>query len=891
MQNTDNGIELITFAAYNYINFNNISFNANGINITGSGSSSDINSIYSNIISYNSKHGIFIDDGSGNNIFHNLILFNNNQAKDVKTNNWDSNNEGNYWSDYIGVDNGSGGRYAGDGIGDTHIPHPEVGYDNYPFTNAWGWLIAPEPELFDPGQLNTNGSYTVSWNQTPRAMGYILEEDTEWIFNSPNEIYNGTELSFDIEGRDNATYYYRLKTFITNDESDWSEKVEIIVDWYPSSPTGLNASNPKGHSVTLTWNANPEPDIQQYYIFINSTESNSSFTYLTTVLGTDKQYIITGLVEETTYYFAISAVDKYSHSTMSIVVSITTLDETAPALPTGLNATAVSNTEILLSWNTSTEPDIAGYHIYINSTGGPSAVFKYNHTVSNDVQEVLISGLIEQVTYYFKIVAFDEVPNNSIFSNMVSATTPDLIPPHKPTGLNVSDSTESSLILTWNANSDHDVIGYFIYGNQSVDGNFHNLTSVPVTDTEFIDLGLEENTTYYYKIKAVDDIGLVSEFSEIISGKTKIKTPGPEVKEPVDEIEIYEDTVDMSLHITDIFPNIEVDIEENDTIADERFITVIILTNGTIQLEPSDDWSGVTTIKFFGWKQFGMLMKIKIQQNLTVTVLPVNDPPEQIQILIFNYSKKITEGDIISFEGSCSDPDLDYGDALTFKWISSKDGDLGFGEKLSDIKLSTGKHIITLLVTDNEGASASISINLTVNQKSEPESDSIDNYVIIISLVIIIVIIIVVAIFFILRRKKKSPEAVEPSVEESPIPPQSQAQQIQEPEPEQQSYQGYQEPPQTTPTPEQLEQASPQIAPEQSVPEPKPIPEPPTEQVIPNTPEQESTTQPQQIPQQEPQPTPTIQEPTENTYLQEPVPSQESESESPENTENNSEEN
>jgi hypothetical protein len=40
--------------------------------------------------------------------------------------------EGNYWDEYPGVDDGSGGRVAGDGIGDTDIPWPEPNYDNYP---------------------------------------------------------------------------------------------------------------------------------------------------------------------------------------------------------------------------------------------------------------------------------------------------------------------------------------------------------------------------------------------------------------------------------------------------------------------------------------------------------------------------------------------------------------------------------------------------------------------------------------------------------------------------------------------------------------------------------------------------------------------------------------
>jgi len=48
--------------------------------------------------------------------------------------------EGNYWSDYPGVDDGSGtGKHAiaDDFIGDTDIPWPEPGYDYYPLMSPW----------------------------------------------------------------------------------------------------------------------------------------------------------------------------------------------------------------------------------------------------------------------------------------------------------------------------------------------------------------------------------------------------------------------------------------------------------------------------------------------------------------------------------------------------------------------------------------------------------------------------------------------------------------------------------------------------------------------------------------------------------------------------------
>lgn len=45
---------------------------------------------------------------------------------------------GNYWLDYTGTDDGSDGRIADDGIGDTDLPHQ--GVDNYPFMTENGWV-------------------------------------------------------------------------------------------------------------------------------------------------------------------------------------------------------------------------------------------------------------------------------------------------------------------------------------------------------------------------------------------------------------------------------------------------------------------------------------------------------------------------------------------------------------------------------------------------------------------------------------------------------------------------------------------------------------------------------------------------------------------------------
>jgi parallel beta-helix repeat protein len=116
---------------------------------------SDGNYVHANLIKSHWLYGIGLKFGSCDNTIHHNSFFKNGdhvQTDSSSINNtWDdSNGEGNYWDDYTGLDDGSGGRIAGDGVGDTTIPHPYDdqgnGYfqlDNFP-------LMEPYPDVYPP---------------------------------------------------------------------------------------------------------------------------------------------------------------------------------------------------------------------------------------------------------------------------------------------------------------------------------------------------------------------------------------------------------------------------------------------------------------------------------------------------------------------------------------------------------------------------------------------------------------------------------------------------------------------------------------------------------------------------------------------------------------------
>ncbi|HEU4645054.1 MAG TPA: Ig-like domain-containing protein, partial [Burkholderiales bacterium] len=128
-------------------------------------------------------------------------------------------------------------------------------------------------------------------------------------------------------------------------------------------------------------------------------------------------YSHTGLTAGNTYTYRVSAYDAVpNHSAWTATVSATTTlsDTQAPTVPAGLTVTAVSGTQVNLSWSASTDNvGVTGYYVYLNDQPlAATASTSYSHT-----------GLTAGNTYTYRVSAYDAVPNHSAWTATVSATT------------------------------------------------------------------------------------------------------------------------------------------------------------------------------------------------------------------------------------------------------------------------------------------------------------------------------------------------------------------------------------------------------------------------------------------------------------------------------------
>ncbi|VVB89983.1 Periplasmic copper-binding protein (NosD) [uncultured archaeon] len=106
--------------------------------------------------------------------------------------------EGNYWSDYKGVDDGNGtGRHdlSGDHIGDTLIPHPSAKYDQYPYVYEDGWMrpsiiIYLSNKTFSPGEtMSVSLRLTNPGKKTNVSADIWIDlpgGDKYWVYRNPS---------------------------------------------------------------------------------------------------------------------------------------------------------------------------------------------------------------------------------------------------------------------------------------------------------------------------------------------------------------------------------------------------------------------------------------------------------------------------------------------------------------------------------------------------------------------------------------------------------------------------------------------------------------------------------------------------------------------------------
>lgn len=275
----------------------------------------------------------------------------------------------------------------------------------------------------------------------------------------------------------------------------------------PSAPSALSATATSTSQINLAWTASTDDvAVAAYIIFRNSSPVG---------FATTNSFSDTGLSPATAYSYTVKALDTSgNYSAYSNVATTTTLtataDTIAPSAPSALSATAISASQINLSWTAATDNvAVASYLIFRDGSPiGTSLTTAFSDT-----------GLTAATAHNYTVQALDTSGNVSAYSNIAAATTlnttttTDTVAPSAPTGLSASVISDRQINLSWTASTDNvGVTGYVILRN--------GLQVGTSPTTAFSDTGLTANTAYSYTVKALDAAGNASGESVSVSATT-----------------------------------------------------------------------------------------------------------------------------------------------------------------------------------------------------------------------------------------------------------------------------------------------------------------------------------------------------------------------------------
>jgi len=375
-----------------------------------------------------------------------------------------------------------------------------------------------------PGTNTLNVSWSPNIDTVNYAVYFSIEGFPLTYLRNVSHPKNWT-LHVDLE--DGLVYQYRIRAW---DQVGLSSGLSDLVKFNltdiipPAIPVNLSVTPVNnGDAFSITWDQNSDDTL--IYELYCSESSMGPWLMLVNISHptnfTTWSNII--LTNGTIYYFKIRAWDEVPlASAFSLPETALHRDYIPPTAPLSLDALAISETIINLTWTSSTSTDVAGYRIYINQTGmGTGGPYKSIGEVDSQTLKYMTTGLFENVLYHFVVVAFDEASNPSIYSPEASATTlavpplppnMDMLPEYTNNSfLEVTGTAEAGIsVLLYNNNEANHIAN----GSTDLHGNFS------------IDLELEENANII-KARTRDQALLLSDFSDpqVVILDTVLPTP------------------------------------------------------------------------------------------------------------------------------------------------------------------------------------------------------------------------------------------------------------------------------------------------------------------------------------------------------------------------------
>ena len=432
---------------------------------------------------------------------------------------------------------------------------------------AWTTGTDPTSTTNPPPVVVGSRRVTLSWTRIPDAtdaavedgsvIGYQYRRRVEggsyggWTTIADAALVeSGTIRSYTVTGLTNdTTYYFQVRGRnsvgggAASTEEDGMPEAKA-----PGAPTNLSATA-GDKQVSLSWTApaddGGEPITGYEYRYREQSDSYADPAVWTATGGTGATVTVHGLMNRTTYYFQVRAVndldctvagrtDGCNEGQESVEASATPVG--APETTVSLTTAAFGDRRVTLTWSTNPTPpssdDVNGFQYRQKSSGGYGNWLDIRNS-DGSTQEHVVAGLTNGTTYTFQVRAKND-SGGGLASNELSGTPSTT--PGTPTLTATAGDEQVTLTWTPAADGGSRIVRYdcrLRIGS----GNYTDppscageslgasATSLTLTDDDDVDTsttpptGIENGRTYTFQVRAVNDANGEGDWSNEASAR------------------------------------------------------------------------------------------------------------------------------------------------------------------------------------------------------------------------------------------------------------------------------------------------------------------------------------------------------------------------------------
>lgn len=421
---------------------------------------------------------------------------------------------------------------------------------------------APSPAVGLTATAISKVAITLDWTDNPNATynetGYEIYRSA--TAGGPYELINITQANAvtytDTDLNPNTKYFYVVRAVnntsaaTLSNEANTQTQVDALA---PTAPENLTVTGTQATAVSLNWDpATDDVGVYKYDIYVNGLKSY-------TVDNSITEFTVYGLKNDTVYTFVVKARDiagnssprsnqvstgayinglayKYYTGVWTVLPDFNALTPIATGYSPTVSITPRTQDDYFgFVWEGYIRIPVSGNYTFMTNSDAGSKLWidtKYNATatplVNNDGIHgardregtvYLTAGMHQIAIAYFENTAshsmgvfWKNTANGIVNKTAIAAeyfkeimpVTPGL--PKAPGNLLATALSYNKIGLTW-ADSSNNETGFEIYRASSVAGPYSTIATVAANKTAYTDSNLVAQTTYFYRLKAINKYG------------------------------------------------------------------------------------------------------------------------------------------------------------------------------------------------------------------------------------------------------------------------------------------------------------------------------------------------------------------------------------------------